>query len=133
MSRARKTPKTLPVELKRDELVLLGQPGTLLPRDWYRGQVVWSDGDALVVRQWGFSGQRSWNSLTTVDHVRAVGDHRFLSEHQARCAAEVAELQAVVDTRSAAVEEARRAIWARLDEIGAAGAVRQPADAEPKP
>jgi hypothetical protein len=114
------------LELRPGDLVLLGAPGKMMPRDWHRGVVVWSDGTEILVRQWGFGGQGSWLLVYPIEQVRAVGDHAFLTEFQERCRAEVKTLERAISEAEQAAAAARAGIWKKLDEIGASAPARQP-------
>lgn len=123
MSPARKR-KTPAVVVNPGDLALLGEAGVLPPRDWYRGRIEWSDGEQILVRMWGFGGAGSWLSVLPATHVRAIGDHAALNAFADRCCAEVRDLMEAIQAGEDATARARRAVWTKLEEIGAAGPVK---------
>ena len=98
--------------------VLTGLPGISDPGDWRHATVLWTDGAEVLLRKADFGG-KDWNDLVPITNIRAIGDRAFLEEFRVAAAREIAGLRGALKAAKDAVEEARAAMWARLDEIGA--------------
>jgi hypothetical protein len=116
-------------KLKVGDVVLLGMPGVSLPGDWFIGEVVWFDADHVLVYQSHIGGGgKSFPQLHGMDYVRAIGTVEELGEIRSRVREAVAEFQKYVRSAESMLNDAREAVWARLDEFAAAEPMRSAGD-----
>lgn len=101
-------------------MVLLGMPGVSMPADWHIGRVVWTDGVEVLVEQYGLGGNNPHKALHDAGYVRAIGDVPTLGAFRRKAEAAVDGLWQQVRDAEVALGAARDAVWAKLDEIGAA-------------
>jgi hypothetical protein len=99
-----------------DYVLLSGERGVLPPGEWVMGRVVWADRQSVVVDRWGGSGG-GWRDLVSVLEVRAVGSSSDMSALQDRLRSEFRPMRERVDECLRLLEEARQALWSRLDEL----------------
>lgn len=100
--------------------ILYCSSSAAFPWHWIRADVLWFDGDDLMVRRYTQNG-KPYNQLLSCSGVVAVGDPAELTKIQAQAADGVKELQSTVDEATSALGRARVALFARLDELAAGG------------
>lgn len=105
--------------------VLLGTPGISMPNDWWIGEVLWFDGFHILVQQSHIGGGgQPYPNLLPLDHVRAIGTIDELCEIRRRCRDEFKALTDAVRHAEARLQEARDAVYVRLDTVAAAEPMR---------
>lgn len=110
------------LEISVGDRVLIGTPGTTMPRDWWKAVVLWIGPCDILVEQFGFGGTPH-RVVYGPEMIRAIGDD--LTEFQEQCCAEVKALSDKVKEAEQALGAARDAVWQKLDEIGASRPVRR--------
>lgn len=112
-----KQPKTI---FKVGDNVLYGSGPASYPWHWFHAEVLWFDGDDMMVRRYTQNGGR-FNQELHSSGVRAVGTHAELEQIKRDAAEGVKEFQRKVEEAERALGAARDALWAHLGELAKGG------------
>jgi len=116
--RRRKTIRPAP-----GDYILVGAPGNTMPVDWFFAKVLWADGDDVVTEHEPPSGTK-YRQILHISHVRAIGSLADLVQFKESSRVTVHRLAMRVHKAEGALQAARNAVWAELDEIAAKVGVR---------
>lgn len=103
------------------DYVLIGTPGVTMPSDWFMARVLWAHGAEMLTEHTPPCGNPPiCRQVLPIDMVRAIGGLAELNAFKEQARVAVAEARKAVDTATQALEDAREAVWAKLDEIALA-------------
>lgn len=124
---ARKAKKAAAPKIGTGDYVLCGGSPASYPSGWYLGEVLWAGPGDLLIERSTLNGQ-TWRETVAVSHIRAVGTIDELVTARCWASEAVRDLTGAINEAEQALEKARAALWARLDEMAALGVSVIPPD-----
>ena len=91
------------------------------PSELVVARVVYTEQDAVVVRQFGMDGHRSWLQVWDPEDVVTSGTYLEVEKTTRRWTDIVRELQAAADEAQGAAELKKSIVWDRIDELMTGG------------
>ena len=87
------------------------------PHQWFFANVLWIDGDEVLISHEGQSKRESYRSVIDIDGVVAIGTTRELIDFAREAQAAAFELGKAVSEAEEELGRAREAMWAAIDEL----------------